>query len=312
MGLGQRALACAGELSEGLPPVNSRVPSTSTAWRELVTTRAFLVFAALTWPAVAAPYPRPQGIVVRTLSWYTVAAYLVFPFVAIAFVTRERARGETTPRRVASMFALLSLAWMIGWIPGLISLGVWSAFGGRLYAPDVLVVLLQHLLRGALAISLAMVAAAVTKKTAGAVLIVLAFALAVWGVEIYGEREGGLLLWAASLAPEGMLRAFERGQIRADVVAIFVATVVIHVGIAVVWLQPGKDRGYRWSATALIFIASIIVTSLAGELSFTWIVRQWNVAAAPMAVVPPFVDWLFYTVFPGLTILAWWRYRRSA
>src|SRR2546430_13850167 len=126
---GQRALACHGELSEGLHSVSSRVPSTGSAWRELVTTRAFLVFAALTWPAVAAPYARPQGIVVRTLSWYTIAAYLIFPFVVIAFVARERGRAgsETTPRRVVTMFALLSLAWMVGWVPGLISLGVWRA-----------------------------------------------------------------------------------------------------------------------------------------------------------------------------------------
>jgi hypothetical protein len=276
----------------------------------LVTTPAFVVFAALTWAAVAAPYAaRADGIVVRALSWYTVAAYVVFPFVAIAFVARERARGATAPGRVVIMFALLSLAWMVGFIPGLVWLGVWSAFGGRLYAPAVLAVLLQHLLRGVLAISLAMVAAAVTKKTAGAVLIVLAFALAVWGVEIVGQREGGLLLYAASLAPEGMLRAFEHGQIRADVIAVFVATAAIHVAVAVVWLNPGKDRGYRWSATVLIFIASIIVTSLASELRFTWIVRQWDAVSSPTAVVPPLVDWLFYVLFPGLTVLAWWRYR---
>ena len=295
-----------------------KVPSANGVWREVVTTPAFLVFAVLSWggAAVAAQYaarPGGGGIIVRALSWYTAAAYLVFPFVAIASVAKEKARGTTAPARVVILFAVLSLAWMVGWIPGLVWLGVWQAYGGggRLYAPDVLAVLLQQLLRGVLAISLAMVAAAVTRKAAGATLIVLAFALAVWGVEIVGQREGGLLLYGASLFPEGMLRGFAHGRIRADVIAMFVATAAIHVAVAVVWLHPDKDRGYRWSGTALLFIASFIVTSLASELRFTWTVAQPDSLAAPTAVVPRLVDWIFYVVFPGLTAVAWWRYRRA-
>jgi hypothetical protein len=291
--------------------VDAKVPLEESLWRELIASPAFLVYAAASWIAIAAAHAdQPGEIVVQALRWYTVAAYVVFPFVVIAFVEREKARGGTAPGRVVGMFVLLSLAWIVGWIPGLAWLGVWRALGGRLYAPDMLAIMLQHLLRGVLAISLAMVAAAVTKKVAAAVLIVLAFALAVWGVDIMGQREGGLLLYAASLAPEGMLRPLEHGRIHTDAIAVFVATAAIHVAIAVVWLQPDKDRGYRWSATALIFIASIIVTSLASELAFTWSLRQPSSLTLPVPVVPRLVDWLFYVLFPALTVVAWWRYRR--
>ena len=176
-------------------------------WREVVTTPAFLVFAALSWAAVAAQYAgRPGGIIVRALSWYTAAAYLVFPFVAIASVAKEKARGTTAPARIVLLFAVLSLAWMVGWIPGLVWLGVWQAFGGRLYAPDVLAVLLQHLLRGVLAIG--------TFAALGVIL-----ASAIFGFSLGAFFCGAMILLMAGKPIDAYLRkkgqeVFEPGTIR--------------------------------------------------------------------------------------------------
>ena len=44
--------------------------------------------------------------------------------------------------------------------------------------------------------------------------VVLAFGLAVWGVKILGQSQDQLLVYASSLAPEGMLRTLAEGTIR--------------------------------------------------------------------------------------------------
>lgn len=278
--------------------------------RELIASPAFLVFVLCTWPAVAAFHTHSGDVVADTLAWYAIGAYFVFPFSAIARVRSMRARGATAPSRVVEVFAELTAGWMVAWIPGLIYLGALRAVGAEFHWPDVLPILLQLLLRGTLAISLAMVVAAATNRLAMTVGVVLAFALAVWGVEILGQSPDQLLVYASSLAPEGMLRTLAEGRIRGDVIAVFVMTVATHVAIAVAWLQPDKDRGYRWSATVLILIASLGLTSLASELSFAWSVARTRAVAEPPLAVPGAVTWTFYVLFPLLSVGAWWAGRR--
>src|SRR5205807_7179871 len=123
------------------------------------------------------------------------------------------------------LFVVLTVGWMIAWIPGLIYLGALRAIGATFYWPDVLPILLQQLLRGMLAISLAMVVAAATKRIVVVVGVVLAFAFAVWAVEVLGQGQDQLLAYASSLAPEGMLRSLAEGAVRGDVIAVFVVTI---------------------------------------------------------------------------------------
>ena len=140
--------------------------------------------------------------------------------------------------------------------------------------------------------------------------MVLAFAFAVWGIETLGQGQDQLLAYASSLAPEGMLRRLAEGTVRGDVIAVFVATVATHVAIAVAWLRPDKDRGYRWSATILILIASLGVTSLASELNVAWIAAQSRTVGATPAV-PSAITWAFYSLFPLLSAGAWWKAKRA-
>ena len=277
--------------------------------RELIATPAFLVFVLCTWPAVAAFHTHSGDIVADTLAWYAIGAYFVFPFPAIALVRRMRARGGAAPSRVVGLFAVITVGWMVAWIPGLLYLGVLRAVGAEFHGPDVLAILLQHLLRGMLAISLAMVVAAATNRMAVIVGVVLAFGLAVWGVEILGQSQDQLLVYASSLAPEGMLRTLAEGTVRGDVLALFVVTIATHVAIAVAWLQRDKDRAYRWSATALILIASLGLTSFASELTFAWSVGRTH-TVAPVSV-PSAATWTFCVLLPLLSAGAWRKSGRA-
>lgn len=276
-------------------------------WRELAASRAFLVFALLVGPLVghafrisvftyaemsgAAGGPAAlsqgvsplDGIVVPTFGAYVLALSLLFPFAAIRLVSAEKENGalslliqsrHTLTTQMLVKFAVLMAAWMLAWIPGLVALGLWGAGGGHLYAPEVLSVLAGHLLRGALVISIAVLAAAVMENAAAAAVLALAFTLASWALEFVAQVQGGLMQQLADLAPEGMLRTFERGEVRLDVIGIMVVTVASNLAVAIVWLHQGRERGLRWAVTLAILVATAVLSPLASASPRSWDVSE--------------------------------------
>lgn len=282
---------------------------TRKEWRDLAASRAFLVFALLVGPLVGhafrisvltyaetsgaalggGPAARAQelspldGIVVPTFGAYVLAVSLIFPFAAIRLVSGEKENGAlslllqsrpTLTTQVLVKFAVLMAVWVASWIPGLVALGLWRANGGHLYAPEVASVLTGHLLRGALVVSIAMLAAAVMENASAAAMLALAFVLASWALELVAQMQGGLAQQVAELAPEGMLRAFGRGEVRLDVIGIIVVTVASNLAVAVLWLHPGRERGFRWAVTFVILLVTSALTPLASEMRKSWDVSE--------------------------------------
>ena len=276
-------------------------------WRELVTSREFLLFAVLVAPlvghafriavgtyaemsgvgggpaALARRLSPLDGVVVPTFGAYVLAVSLLLPFAAVRLVSAEKESGALdrmlrSPHSLTTQmlvkFAVLVAAWIVAWLPGVAALGIWRADGGHLYAPEVLSVLAGHLWRGALVISVALLAAAVTEGAAAAVALTLAFTLASWALEFVARMQGGLAQQIAELAPEGMLRAFERGEVRLDVIAVMLVTVASNLTAAVVWLPPNRDRGQRWAATLVILVVTSALTALGGDLRTSWDVSE--------------------------------------
>ena len=276
-------------------------------WRELVTSRAFLIFALLVAPLVGhtfriavATYVEMSGVggesaalsqglspldglVVPTFGAYVLALSLLFPFAAIRLVSAEKESGaldlmlqsrHSLTRQLSLKFVVLLVAWVAAWTPGLVALGIWRSQGGHLYAPEVLSVLTGHLLRAALVISSALLAAAVTEGAAAAAVLTLAFTLASWALEFVAQVQGGLAQQLAELAPEGMLRAFERDEIRLDVIGVMLVTVVSNIAVAILWLHPGRQRGFRWAVTLGILVVSSALTALAGDVRGSWDVSE--------------------------------------
>jgi len=275
--------------------------------RELVASRAFLIFAVLVGPLVGHAYGLAvdtyaemsgqagataalaqglsplDGIVVPTFGAYVLALSLLFPFAAIRLVSSEKQSGAldlllqsrwSAMAQVAAKFATLLVAWIVAWIPGLVALSLWRSGGGHLSGAEVTSVLAGHLLRGALVISIAIVAAAVTENAAAAAVLTLAFTLASWALEFVAAVQGGLAQTVADLAPEGMLRAFERGEVRLDVIAVLLVTVVSNLAAAVVWLHPGRSRGTRWAATLVILVLTSALTPMVSGLRTSWDVSE--------------------------------------
>src|SRR5882757_2180911 len=92
-----------------------------------------------------------DGILVPAFGAYDLAVTFLFPFVAIRLVAVEKASGAwklllQSPASAGTMLLakglMLLAAWLIAWIPGLCALVLWRLYGGTLYLPEVLNLLL--------------------------------------------------------------------------------------------------------------------------------------------------------------------------
>lgn len=163
---------------------------------------------------------------------------------------------------VLAQFALLLGVFMATWLPGLVVLAVRGSRGEGVRMLPVLTVLFGHLLRAALVISVALIFAAANRPVR-AVILALAFSLAMLWVDYLGQTQGGLIELLSQLTPEGMLRPFDRGEIRLDVVYMFVVAVLSNLVLAVAWLHRGVERGFRWAVTVVVLVVSSALTALA-------------------------------------------------
>lgn len=214
--------------------------------------------------------------VAATFAAYTLPLFFVYPLAAILLLTRERQRGTLSPalpnlsRQVAGMFGELLAVWMATWIVGLAALALWRWNGGALDASALLTVLLGNVLRAALVVSVAMVAAAATSSATRGAALTFLVTFTIWWLDYMGRTQGGLVQILAERGPEGMLRAFDRGEVRANVIGVMLVTVASHLALTVVWLLPSLDRGDRWAATLTIILLSAVLSASAGALPGTW------------------------------------------
>ena len=170
-----------------------------------------------------------DGMLAPTFGAYDLAVTLLFPFVAIRLVSAEKASGAwklmlQSPAGIGSMLLAKGLAlvagWMIAWAPGLIALALWKAYGGWLYAPETLNLLLGHLLRVILACGVAVAAAGIATGAASAAIATLGFTVGTWALEFVATGRGGVLEKLASYTPTAALRVFEQGQLKLSTLAV--------------------------------------------------------------------------------------------
>lgn len=250
-------------------------------WRELLAARAYWLLLLMMGLLVGhgfinavglyaeasgiggAPAALPQGltpldgILVPTLGAYDLAATLLFPFVAIRMISTEKESGGLKlllqlPGSLATKITAKGLVLLGGWLvtllPGLGALLLWKAYGGHLYAPETVNLLLGHLLRVMLSGGIAVAAAALAESAASAAIVTLGFTVGMWALDFIAAGRGGLLQQLASYTPTTALRSFEQGLLRLSTVLVISAISVTGFGLAVIWLPTG--RHWRWRALA--------------------------------------------------------------
>ena len=250
-----------------------------------------------------------DGVLVPTWGAYDLAATLLFPFVAIRMISAEKESGalKLLLQLPGSLLAKVSIksfvllcAWLIAWLPGLAAILLWRSYGGHVYAPETLNLLLGHLLRGLLSGALAICFAAFTESAASAAIITLAFTVGTWALDFIAAGRGGLIQQLASYTPTAALRSFEHGLLRTNVVAVMLLLSCAAVASATIWLDTGRTLKTRLVRSSILLVVAGVVVAGAACLRSDWDLsenRRNSFSAADESILRGIVQPLKITIF---------------
>lgn len=220
-----------------------------------------------------------DGMLVPTFGAYDLAVTLLFPFVAIRLISAEKESGATKlllqfPSSLATSVAVkalvLLLGWMVAWVPGLVAITLWKSYGGHLYAPETLNLLLGHLLRVALSGGVAVAAASIAESAASAAIATLGFTVGTWALDFIGAGRGGWTQEMAAYTPTAALRVFEQGLLRLSTITVIAVLSIAGFALAAVWLHTGRTWRYRLIATSVVMITLAAAAIGGAELRSSW------------------------------------------
>jgi len=224
-----------------------------------------------------------DGVLVPTWGAYDLAATLLFPFVAIRMVSAEKESGAlklllqlpgTLVSKVTAKAVVLLFAWIVSWVPGVVAIVLWRSYGGHVYTPETLNLLLGHLLRGLLSGGLAVAAAALAESAASAAIITLAFTVGTWALDFVAAGRGGFVQQLASYTPTAALRSFEQGLLRWNAVIVFVLLSCAAFGIAVIWLNTGRMIRSRILMTLVLLVITAGAVWVGAGVRASWDVSE--------------------------------------
>ncbi|HYL76671.1 MAG TPA: ABC transporter permease subunit [Bryobacteraceae bacterium] len=233
-----------------------------------------------------------DGMLVPTFGAYDLAVTLLFPFVAIRLISAEKESGALklmlqAPAGLAAQLLAKGLTliagWAVAWIPGLLALTLWKIYGGSLYAPEVLNLLLGHLLRVILASGVAVAAAAIAKSAASAAIVTLGFTVGTWALDFVAAGRGGLLQKLAAYTPTAALRTFEQGQLRLSTAIILIVLGVAGFVIAGVWLPTRRNLRSRLLGSVAVFLTASCALWAGSMLRASWDVSENRRNSFPVA-----------------------------
>jgi ABC-2 type transport system permease protein len=231
--------------------------------------------AARDQPALASGLSPLDGVLVPTFGAFYVSVTLLFPFVALRVLGREKESGALRilvqlPYRVATLvgakMTAVTVAWLISAIPVISAVVLWSAFGGHLYALETLNLVFGHLLYGLLIGAIALFAAAISESSATAAIITLAFTIGSWVLDFALAGQPGMLAWLSRLSLTQTLRAFEQGLLAAGLVLGIAAAISGFAALAAIWLHPGVALSAKLMRSVLCVCAIGIVLAIATQL----------------------------------------------
>src|SRR5262245_48238556 len=160
--------------------------------------------AARDQPALAGSLSPLDGVLVPTFGALYLAVTLLFPFVAIRALGREKETGALrllvqlpyrVPTLVAAKMAAIGGAWLIVAVPAISAIALWTMLGGHIFSPETLNLLLGQLLYGLLVGAVALFSASISDSAATAAIIALAFTIGSWVLDFALAGQPGLLEW---------------------------------------------------------------------------------------------------------------------
>src|SRR6516165_1118803 len=228
--------------------------------------------AARDSPLLASGLSPFDGVLVPTFGALYVAVTLLFPFVAIRALGREKETGALrllvqlpyrVPTLIAAKMTAIFGAWLAAVIPAASALAIWLMLGGPL---DLL---LGHLLYGLLVGAIALFSASISESSATAAIVTLAFTIGSWVLDFALAGQPGVLEWVSRLSLTQTLRGFEQGLLSAGLLLGIVAAICGFAALAAVWLHPGVPLRAKLvrSAICVAIAAAVIAAATQVRLS---------------------------------------------
>jgi ABC-2 type transport system permease protein len=231
--------------------------------------------AARDQPVLATSLSPLDGIIVPTFGAFYVAVTLLFPFVAIRALGREKETGALKlliqlPYQIRTLVAAkltaISFAWLIGLIPVATALLLWLSFGGHLNPLETSNLFLGHLLYGLLIGAIALFATAISDSSATAAIVTLGFTIGSWVLDFALAGQSSTLGWISHLSLTQALRTFEQGLFSAAVVLGMFAAIAGFAALAAIWLHPGTSLHKRLTRTILCVGLAGVLLAVATQL----------------------------------------------
>jgi len=234
--------------------------------------------AARDSPLLASGLSPFDGVLVPTFGGLYVAVTLLFPFVAIRTLGREKETGALrllvqlpyrVPTLIAAKMTAIFGAWLAAVIPAASALAIWPMLGGHLYLPETLDLLLGHLLYGLLVGAIALFSASISESSATAAIVTLAFTIGSWVLDFALAGQPGVLEWVSRLSLTQTLRGFEQGLLSAGVLLGIVAAICGFAALAAVWLHPGVPLRAKLVRSAVCVAIAAAVVAVATQVGLS-------------------------------------------
>ncbi len=218
-----------------------------------------------------------------TFSACELAAAFLLPFVAIRLVSGDKQSGALRIElqqglpplaRLSIKAGVLLCGWLIVTIAPFVGVGLWLAYGGPVYVPELAGITAGHLLNGALTIALAAAAAALTDHPATAAIMTLTVTVGTWLLNFAAAINGGWWERAASFTPTAMVGEFQRGLVRVDVTIAAVALTGVALVIASVWLNLGWPIRRRVQHSCAAGLVAMVLLVAGSQLTTSWDVSE--------------------------------------
>jgi ABC-type transport system involved in multi-copper enzyme maturation permease subunit len=216
-----------------------------------------------------------DGVIVPTYGSIYLALTLLFPFVAIRSLSSDKDSGALTlllqtplppSALLASKVGVLFLTLFLAELPGLFALLLWRLFGGHLYVPEILCLLLGHFLYGLLIIAISLFAATISESASTAALLALACTLGSWVLD-FAAGGNSWLTRISGFSLTAALKPFEQGLIAWNVVAGIVVAVAGLLALTLIWWHPGRPLSFKLSWSAAVLVGGIVCFSLSHFLA---------------------------------------------
>lgn len=215
------------------------------------------------------------GVWAPTFSACELAAVFLLPFVAIRLVGGDRRSGALKLElqqgisplgRIAAKALVLLAGWMVAMLPPASATLLWVSYGGSLYPPELVTLMVGHALNAGLTIGLAAAMAAIAEHPSTAAILTLGATVGTWIVSFFGAVQGGWWERAAGYTRAAMVAQFQHGLVRLDTALIALVLMATGLGVAAVWMRLGtgvKRRVYESAGIGVLAAGAVFACTFA-------------------------------------------------